>query len=143
MANTGCLQEVGSKPYDDNAGRTSMKEWVREGERERQRERERGRERSSGAESTVTTVLCLHYDPSGESQRYVDATHTHKYVHTCARGSTKILHSAHQKSHEDTYLLSCTHTRTHTRTLLSSTQPTCVNEGRKSKIFPVFSAACF
>ena len=119
MANTGCLQEVGSKPDDDNAGRTSMKEWARERERERQRERDREhrRERSSGAESTVTTVLCLHYDPSGESQRYVDATHTHKYVHTCARGRTKILHSAHQKSHEDTYyLLRCTHTHTHTHT---------------------------
>lgn len=38
-------------------------------------ERERG-----GAESTVTTALCLHYDPSGEPQRCADATRAHTPV---------------------------------------------------------------
>lgn len=65
-------------------------------------------ERSSGAESTVTSVLCLHYDPSGRQgdggaprrvhvrshARACACTHT---VQTCAKGSTKILHSAHQE----------------------------------------------
>lgn len=47
-------------------------------------ERDKERERSGGAESTVTSVLCLHYDPSGESQRCMDATHkqSHTLTHT-------------------------------------------------------------
>ena len=74
----------------------------------------------------MTSVLCLHYDPCGESQWCVDAPHT---KHTCARGSTKILYSAHQKSHEDPFLLMCIHTE------LNCTQPTCVDNRKEGRLF--------
>lgn len=100
-----------NKPFETNQKMTVWDEKVKE---DRKIER-------SGAESTVTSVLCLHYDPSGESQRFVDATHTHAC--TCTRGRTKILHSAHQKSHED----SCAHTQ------LNSTQPSSVDKMGKKR----------
>lgn len=47
-------------------------------------------ERSGGAESTVTSVLCLHYDPSGESQRCMDATHKQSHTLTHTRTPTPV-----------------------------------------------------
>lgn len=61
--NMGCLRTVDSKTGNDDA---SCKDT---------REIERESKQNASAESTVTTVLCLHYYHSEESQRCVDATH--------------------------------------------------------------------
>lgn len=77
----------------------------------RARDGEQEKKRNSRAESTVTSVLCLHYDPSGKSrwchhplntQTYTQA-HAHTRTHTTMlRESLKYSDRHLNKFHEDT-----------------------------------------
>lgn len=97
----------------------------------REKERDKESESSGGAESTLTSVLCLHYDPSGESKRCVDATYTH--TGTPAPGEALKYSTQHIRRALGQHIYSCAHTQ------IYCTQPTCVN---KRKIRRCFSFCC-
>lgn len=104
--------------------------------RVRQKGRDCESESSGGAESTVTSVLCLHYDPSGKSQRCVDATHACTPVpREALKYSTQHIRRAmrtHTYSCVDIH--TCTHANAHTHTHKQTplSPPVLTTEGRKT-----------
>lgn len=120
----GCQQGAGSNPENDNAGCTSMKE--SKTERKRLWKREQWWCWINSDQCALSSLW--------SQWEVTEMCRCHTRMHTCAKGSTKILYSAHQKSHEDTYLLMCGHSHTHTQ--INSTQPTCVDNRRKEDFCP-------